>query len=163
MTDPLRVGVAGFGNVARHFHVPAHQSLHNRFEIVAHADLTSDRLDAEPVASGLGAARVHSEAQARHRRHDADLVDPCTPQHRHRDPIVGATRAGRRTACEKPQAADQANAAAAVDAVERTTMHPGVVHNYLSFPESVTAGRLIDPSAGWVAPTQASAVLGGAP
>ena len=119
MSDVLRVGVVGCGNVALNFHLPSYQANPDRFDVVGLADPTPERLDLGRLAAGLGTGQVHLDSKAMLARDDIDLVDICTPQHLHRDVIVAAAAAGKHIVCEKPLASVPAEAVAAVDAAER--------------------------------------------
>lgn len=140
----LRVGIVGCGNVALNFHVPAYRALPERYEIVALADPTPERLELGRGLAGLPAERVHLDAAELLARDDVDVVDVCTPQHLHRDLVVAAAAAGKHVVCEKPIAARPSDAAAMVDAAARAGVVLAVMHNYLFFPEVVALRALID-------------------
>ena len=144
MSDVLRVGIVGCGNVALNFHLPSYQAHPDRFDVVGLADPTAERLDFGRSTAGLGNGQVHLDSKELLGRDDIDLVDICTPQHLHRDVIVAAAAAGKHMVCEKPLASVPAEAVAAVDAVEHAGVVLGVVHNYLFFPEVVAAKCVVD-------------------
>ena len=143
MAERLRVAIAGCGNVALNFHLPAYQALPDRYEVVGLADPTPDRLAEGRDLAGLGPESVHLDAADLLARDDVDVVDVCTPQHLHRDLVVAAAAAGKHVLCEKPIAAVPADAAAMVAAAERAGIVLAVVHNYLFFPEVVALSALI--------------------
>jgi predicted dehydrogenase len=144
MTSPLRVGIIGCGNVALNFHVPAYHAVPGRYELVALADPTPERLELCRTTAGLTETQVHLDPTELLARDDIDVVDVCTPQHLHRDIVVAAARAGKHILCEKPIAATPADAAAMIEAADAAGVVLAVVHNYLFFPEIVAARRLID-------------------
>jgi predicted dehydrogenase len=144
VTAPLRVGIVGCGNVALNFHVPGYLAAPDRFTVTALADPMSDRLELGRTTTGLQSNRLHTDAMALIARDDVDVVDVCTPQHLHRDVVEAAAAAGKHILCEKPLAAAPADAAAMVAACARAGVTLAVMHNYLFFPEIVTARRLID-------------------
>jgi len=143
MTQPLRVGIVGCGNVALNFHVPAYQESGGRYRIVGLADPTSERLELGRTTAGLTPDQVHLDTAALLARDDVDVIDVCTPQHLHRDVVVAAAAAGKHVLCEKPIAAVPADAAAMVGAARAAGVVLGVVHNYLFFPEVVALAELI--------------------
>lgn len=144
MSDrPLRVGVVGCGNVAVNFHLPAYQARPDRFELVALADPTPERLELARTAAGLTQDQVHLDAAELLAREDVDLVDVCTPQHLRRELLERAAGAGKHIVCEKPLASVPAEALAAVEAAERAGVVLAVVQNYLFFPEVAAARRIV--------------------
>jgi predicted dehydrogenase len=144
MTEPLRVGIVGCGNVALNFHVPAYLAVPDRFTVTALADPTPERLELGRTTARLRPDQVHAEAQALIARDDVDVVDVCTPQHLHREVVVAAAAAGKHVLCEKPLAAKPVDAAAMVAAANKAGVTLAVMHNYLFFPEIVAARALID-------------------
>jgi predicted dehydrogenase len=144
VTTPLRVGIVGCGNVALNFHVPAYHAAPEHFTVTALADPTPERLELGRATAGLRPDQVHADAAALIARDDVDIVDVCTPQHLHRGVVEAATAAGKHILCEKPLAATPVDAAAIVAAADAADVTLGVMHNYLFFPEIVTARRIID-------------------
>lgn len=140
----LRVGIIGCGNVALNFHLPAYQGLRDRFEVVALADPTPDRLELGRAKAGLPPERVHLDAADLLARDDVDVVDVATPQHLHREIVVAAAVAGKHVLCEKPVAAIPAEAAQMVAAAQQAGVVLGVVHNYLFFPEVVALRSILE-------------------
>jgi predicted dehydrogenase len=144
VSTPLRVGIVGCGNVALNFHVPAYQAAPAHFTVTALADPTAERLELGRGIAGLTSEQVHADAMALIARDDVDIVDICTPQHLHREVAAAAAAAGKHILCEKPLAATPADAAAIVSAAEQAGVTVAVMHNYLFFPEIVTARHIID-------------------
>jgi predicted dehydrogenase len=58
-------------------------------------------------------------------RDDIDVIDIATPNHLHRDQVVAALEAGKHVYCDKPLAADMAQARDILAAVRK---HPGLSH-----------------------------------
>jgi predicted dehydrogenase len=144
MSTPLRVGIVGCGNVALNFHVPAYRAAPEHFTVAALADPTPERLELGRATADLRPDQVHADAAALIARDDVDVVDVCTPQHLHREVVEAAAAAGKHILCEKPLAATPVDAAAIVAAADAAGVTLGVMHNYLFFPEVVTARRIID-------------------
>ncbi len=143
MTEPLRVGIVGCGNVALNFHVPAYQAVPGRYRIAGLADPTAERLELGRVTAGLASGQVHLDAAELLARDDVDVIDVCTPQHLHRDVVIAAAAAGKHVLCEKPIAAVPAEAAAMAAAAQDAGVVLAVVHNYLFFPEVVALREVI--------------------
>jgi predicted dehydrogenase len=141
---PLRVGIVGCGNVALNFHVPAYHAAPEHFLVTALADPTPERLELGRNTAGLREDQVHADAAALIARDDVDVVDVCTPQHLHREVVEAAAAAGKHILCEKPLAAKPVDASAIVAAADQAGVTLGVMHNYLFFPEIVTARKIID-------------------
>ena len=152
MSDPIRVGLIGCGNVALSDHVPAYLGLSERFRLVAVADPTPERLQLGREIAGLAVADGHPDATELLARDDIDLVDVCTPQHLHRDLVVAAAASGRHVLSEKPLATTPLDAWAMVEAAETAGTTLAIMHNYLFFDEIVRARDLI--AAGEIGPVE---------
>jgi predicted dehydrogenase len=139
----LRVGVVGCGNIAVGYHLPAFRELTDRFEVVAVADPTPERLELGRQAAGLPAGSALADPMALIARDDVDVVVLCTPQHHRRDLLLAAAAAGKHVLSEKPLAAVPAEAAEMVAAAEMVGITLAVVHNYLFLPEIAAARRLV--------------------
>jgi predicted dehydrogenase len=97
--NPLRGAMIGFGNVARHAHLPAwRQDDHFRIVGVVEPDPERARLAAELLPE----ARVYAEADPLFTEKGLDFVDICTPPCFHGDLILKACAAGFHVFCEKP-------------------------------------------------------------
>lgn len=140
----LRVGIIGCGNVALNFHVPAYQALPDTYEIVGIADPTPERLALGQQVTGLSEQFLHVSASELLAREDIDIVDVCTPQHLHKEVILGAFAAGKHVISEKPLAAIPSDAADMVNAATAAGRYLGVMHNYLHFPEVIALKNIIE-------------------
>ncbi len=78
------------------------------------------------------------------KRDDIDAIHCCTPNHLHRDVVIGALRAGKHVYCDKPLAANLAEAREIVEAAR----HAGSQHQmtfHLRFaPAIMRAKQLVD-------------------
>jgi hypothetical protein len=79
VSDLVRVGVVGCGNVALNLHIPALQRHSDRFSVVGIADPTPDRLELGRTTAGLSAEQTLRDAHELIARQDVDLVDICSP------------------------------------------------------------------------------------
>lgn len=139
MSDQLRIGVIGGGNISRRLHLPAWLA-NPHTTVVAVADPWPAALESARAIAGLDEQDIYQNADELIVRADVDVVDVCTPPAMRSDLIVAAARAGRHIFAEKPLATTPAGAAAAVEAAA----HAGVVfamgHNYLVL-EEIRAAR----------------------
>jgi predicted dehydrogenase len=100
MTDPLRIGIVGAGNIATVHHVPAIEALGDAGRLVAVADIDPARAAAFAAAHGVPASYAGVEAMLA--REALDLVHICTPPHTHAAHAIACLRAGATPWCEKP-------------------------------------------------------------
>lgn len=141
MTDDLRVGLIGCGNITLRAHAPALQVVPG-VRVVALADPVDARRGQVQSLLGLPDAACHADFRA---LLDAgvDYVVVTVPQ-RFRRPIVEAcAEAGVHVISEKPVATVPADAAAMIAAMRGANLRFGMMHNYLYYPEYVLARDLI--------------------
>ena len=143
MTDRLRVGLIGAGNVALSDHLPTYLAHPGIFEVVAIADPTDDRLALAGRMATLGEDSLYSSGFDLIERSDLDMVDLCTPQSTRRDLVLAAAAAGNHVLSEKPLATIPADAAEMVGAMRAAGLRYGIVHNYLYFPEVLRVLEII--------------------
>jgi predicted dehydrogenase len=93
-------------------------------------------------------ARAYDRYEAMLRQEQPDVVDVCTREHQHVEPVLAALEAGADVLCEKIMAHTLAGGQAMVAAAERNARFLGVDYNYRFFPifarmrEMVEAGEL---------------------
>ena len=102
MNQPLRVGVIGCGEITVTRHLPAYQACAPHAEVVAVADVRSDR--AEQCARMFGVSRWYGGYAEMLADADLDAVSVCVPNRYHADAAVAAMEAGCHVLCEKPPA-----------------------------------------------------------
>ena len=118
MTGELTVGLLGAGMIAG-VHAHAYRAS-TGVRLVAVADPVQGK--AEQLADRHGARAVPDlEALL---ASDVDVVDICTPVHRHAEPTMAALAAGRHVICEKPLARTMEEAARVVAAAQ---LAPGLL------------------------------------
>ena len=99
----LRGAIIGFGEVARHGHLPAYLASPD-LSIVAVIDQTDERRE---VARGLlSAVPTFSTTAEMADAIEIDFVDICTPPALHGEPIMEALSRGWNVLCEKPLVLD---------------------------------------------------------
>lgn len=117
--NTLRIGIIGTGAIARD-HAAAIQQLARSAELVAAADLVSERLEA--FAGAFGVARRYTDAGELLADSGVDLVTIATPPGSHEALAIGALERGKYVLCEKPLAASLGSARRIAAAAAR---HPG--------------------------------------
>ncbi|MCY4107102.1 MAG: Gfo/Idh/MocA family oxidoreductase [Chloroflexi bacterium] len=134
MTERLRVGLIGCGNVVSYGHAPAIQAL-PEVELVALADVTPARRQIGQQWFGLSDEDVYADHRALLARGDLEAVVVAVPQRYRRDIVLAAFAAGLHVLSEKPLADTPATAAEIVTAAESAGLQYAICHNYLFFPE----------------------------
>jgi len=140
--ERLRVAIVGCGGVARTQHAPAYERLAQRglVEVVATCDVDASR--AQALAERFG-ARAYPELSALLERERPDVVDVCTPEDRHTEPVLAALQAGAHVLCEKIMSESLASGRRMVEVARRCGRWLGVDYNYRFMPALATAHDLI--------------------
>lgn len=95
----LRAAIVGTGGIAGS-HARAYTQLSSRVQLVAAADVDSDRLEAFCQKQGIPNAYASLDEVLEH--HKVDLVSLCTPPWTHTDLVLRCLAAGVWVLCEKP-------------------------------------------------------------
>jgi myo-inositol 2-dehydrogenase/D-chiro-inositol 1-dehydrogenase len=111
MSEPIRVGLAGCGRIAR-VHAQAYRRI-ARGRIAACADIVAS--SAEALAAEFG-CEVIADFEALLARDDLDAILIATPNHLHADQTVAALAAGKHVFCQKPIALTREDADRVVEA-----------------------------------------------
>ena len=144
-----RIGLLGAGFMGR-THSWCWQSLPYfysglPFRVELAAVATSRPETAERARAELGYARVHADAEALVADPEIDIVDIATPNHLHRDALLGALRHGKAVYCDKPLTGDIASALAIEAAVAGTdTSRVQMVFHNRFFPATLRAKQIIE-------------------
>ena len=115
MSDVLRLGILGTGNIARQF--AAGLATSTRTRAVAVGSRTED--SASSFAAAHGIARAYGAYEGVLRDRDVDAVYVSLPNSMHREWTIAALRAGKHVLCEKPIASNAAEAEEMFDEAER--------------------------------------------
>jgi predicted dehydrogenase len=143
VSDVLRVGIVGCGNVTTRFHLPAYLARPGRFRVVAVADPSPERRAEARELTDLADERCFGDVHDLVRLPDVDVVDICSPPRFHVEIAVVAAEAGKHVLTEKPIATVPADAEVMIRSARRAGVTLGVMHNYLAFPELAAARRII--------------------
>lgn len=99
MTDPIKVGLIGLGEVAQLMHLPLLAD-DPRFAIAAITDVSPSLVDY--AARRYGVAHVHPDAGSLLANSNLDAVFILTPDHLHADLLAKAIASGKHVFIEKP-------------------------------------------------------------
>ena len=139
----LRVGILGAGNIARQ-HAVGWSAYPDRAEIVAFADIDTQRAHQMSETYTGGTALPFGSGEEMLAEADVDVVDICLPHHLHTEAIFAAARAGKAVLCEKPLCTTLEDAAKIRDVVKETGVTFMGAHNQLFQPSLLEAQRLMD-------------------
>jgi D-xylose 1-dehydrogenase (NADP+, D-xylono-1,5-lactone-forming) len=139
VTPPLRIGILGTAKIAHGF---------------VEGVRPSKRVTVDAVASREGAKAQHFARQAGIARHfdsyeslladrDIDAIYNPLPNSLHAEWSINALRAGKHVLCEKPLAADAAQARAMFDAARQFGRHLVEGYPYLAQPQTIKLRELV--------------------
>ena len=142
MAKKLRVGIVGAGNIATSAHLPAYQKLTDMVEVVAIADIVSER--AKAAAERYNIPNYYASVEEMLAGVDVDYVDICTWTAAHAPVCIAAAKAGKNILCEKPLAATLEQGLAMEKAVKEAGVQfmLAVVTRYMS--EAIKCRELYD-------------------
>jgi predicted dehydrogenase len=150
MGAEIGVGIVGYGAMGKaHSYGYTVAPVMRRLRHRPRVRVISGR-DREKVAAAAAAYGIESSVTDWHElvsRRDVDIVDICTPPGTHADIAVAAAAAGKAVICEKPLAVTYAQAASALEAVERARVLNAVGFNYRRLPAVSLMKRMIDDGA----------------
>ncbi len=145
---PLRIGLIGAGTIAWSAHLPAIARLRELVELVAIADVRETA--AKRAAQHFGCESAYTDYRHLLDRADIDAVLICTPEFLHAEQAIAAAEAGKHILCEKPMAANLAEADAMLDACRRARVTLMVGHSrrfiprYQRIHDAIVAGEVGD-------------------
>lgn len=143
MTETLRVGMIGCGNVVSYGHRPALTSLPD-VELVTLADITPERRKIGQEWFALHEDNLYEDYKDVIVREDIDAVVITVPQQFRRQIVLDALDAGKHILSEKPISNVPAVAAELCKSTENAGLKLGMVHNYHFLPEYRLIKQLID-------------------
>ena len=147
MAKPLRIGMIGYGFMAR-AHSNAYCKVNHFFELeyepVLKAVCGRNKDKAQEFAANWGYQAVETEWKKLVQRDDIDAVDICVPNNLHKENATAAAKAGKIVLCEKPLAMNSTEGAEMCDAVEKAGVPNMVWYNYRRIPAVALAKQLID-------------------
>jgi predicted dehydrogenase len=147
MTQPIRIGMIGYGFMGR-AHSNAYHRVNQFFDVAyrpvlkAVAARSQDKVEA--FAKRWGWERAETDWRKVVESPEIDVIDICSPNNTHYEIAMGAAAAGKMILCEKPLAMDLAQAREMTRAVEESSKPNMVWFNYRRVPAITLAKQLID-------------------
>lgn len=139
MTQPLRIGIIGCGNIADN-HVNAFRAVPD-VEIIAVCDVDASKAHSFAESRGIGAA---TDSVSDLLALGVDAISVCTPHPTHEAVVLEATAAGVSVLCEKPIATSAAAARRMTEAAEAHGVTLGVVFQRRFWPGAQRLRTAID-------------------
>lgn len=127
----LRVGLIGCGGIVQRTHATGYQTLTDRVQIAALADVSPTNLEAAGTQFGVPPAQRYASYRAMLARAPVDVVVIATPHSFHAEQAIAAAEAGKAIISEKPMAVTLEDADAILAAVDHNRVPYTVVHNLL--------------------------------
>jgi predicted dehydrogenase len=143
-TDPIGVGIVGYGLAGRYFHAPFIAAV-DGLRVAAVATSRADRR-AAAAAAHPGAAIVETLDDML-ALPDVEVVVVASPNKTHVPLSIRALEAGRHVVTDKPIATDVADAGRLVDVAERTGRILSIYHNRRFDGDFLTVRSLIESGA----------------
>lgn len=146
MTEPVRLGIIGCGNVSLRHHLPVLLA-EPGVAVVAAADPTPARLEQFAAAAGLPSTDCCAAADAVLERADIDAVLVATPQAFRPAIVRAALAAGKHVLSEKPLALTPSDAWSLARQARAAGLKLALVHNYCFMPDCRTVKRVLEEGA----------------
>ena len=134
MSNTLKVGLIGCGNVVSYGHRPALTTL-DKVELVALADITPARREIGKEWFNLNDEQLYDDYKDVLAIDAIDAVVITVPQKFRRQIVLDALAAGKHVLSEKPISDTPVVAAELIQAAESAGLKLGMVHNYHFLPE----------------------------
>lgn len=119
--EKLGVGIIGCGGIANGKHMPSIKKLEG-LEMVAFCDIIRERAEKAAKEYGTPDAKVYTDYKELLADANVNNVRVLTPNRLHAQISIDAMRAGKHVLCEKPMAANYADALRMLDAQKETGM-----------------------------------------
>ncbi|SHF35097.1 Predicted dehydrogenase [Caldanaerobius fijiensis DSM 17918] len=115
MTEKIRIGLIGAGNICQNAHIPAYLK-QDDVELVAVCDINEKR--ANEVKEKYGMKYAFTDFNDLVKLSDVDAVSVCTWNNAHAAATIAALNAGKHVLCEKPMAMNPEEAEAMIKAAK---------------------------------------------
>ncbi|VTU21371.1 1,5-anhydro-D-fructose reductase [Variovorax sp. PBL-H6] len=142
-SGPLRIGILGAARIARLFVEAVRPS--TKVVVTAVASRDGDR--AAAFARELDIGRVHSSYDALFADPDIDAVYVPLPNNLHAEWSIRAAAAGKHVLCEKPLAANAAQARSMFDAARKNGVYLVEAYPYRAQPQTLKVRELVTAGA----------------
>jgi len=149
--DEIRIGVIGFGFMGK-THTYAYKTIplyygNLPFRINLAGVYNPTRAAALKAVDELGYGRAADSPGELINGEDIDAIDICSPNIYHKDAVIQAIRNGKHVYCEKPLAADYAEAREILAVSEKSGVTTQMALQYRCFPATIRAKELVDAGA----------------
>ncbi len=101
MAKKLKIGVVGIGSIFTGAHLPGYQKLDD-VEIVAAADINPENLKNNGAKAGIPEDHLYSDYKKMLENEEIDILEVCTPNSFHHQPVIDGFKAGCNVIVEKP-------------------------------------------------------------
>jgi len=139
----LKIGIIGCGGIANDKHMPA-MAKQSEVELVAFCDLIIERAEKAAADYGVAGAKVYTDYRELLEDKSIDAVHVLTPNVSHCEITCAALEAGKHVMCEKPMAANVADAQKMMDTAKRTGKLFTVGYQYRFMDNHYTMKRFCD-------------------
>jgi UDP-N-acetyl-2-amino-2-deoxyglucuronate dehydrogenase len=136
-------GIIGCGRIIEDCHVPAFRKLAQRVRVTAIADPVPQRLKFIGDKLRVPKKSRYTDYREMLEKEKLDFVDIAVPHFLHEDTIIQAAKHGVNVLTEKPLTTTMASAKRIIDAVKKSGIHFGIIHNYRYEPFRQKASKLI--------------------
>ncbi|MFW6268846.1 MAG: Gfo/Idh/MocA family protein [Bacillota bacterium] len=103
MTEKLKAGIVGVGNIGQGAHLPSYDSMKTT-ELTAICDIDEERLAKIADEYNIEAEHTYTDYKEMYEKEDLDVVSVCTPTVSHYELTVNALKSDIHVLCEKPTA-----------------------------------------------------------
>ncbi len=144
----INVGIIGFGQMGR-IHAYAYRSIPLYYDgepcqVVLKGVCDTNTELARKGVEQAGFEFAMSDYTELVARPDIDVINICTPNKFHRDPILAALRNGKHVYCEKPLAFNEEEAREIVSAADASGLKHQITSEYRFIPAVIKAREMID-------------------
>ncbi|MBS5520667.1 MAG: Gfo/Idh/MocA family oxidoreductase [Clostridiales bacterium] len=118
--EKVKVGIVGCGGIANSKHLPALKKNKDLNDIVAFCDIIPERAEKAAKEYGTSKARIYTDYKELMADPEVEVVHVCTPNVSHCPITVAAFESGKHVLCEKPMAANSADAGLMIEAWKKS-------------------------------------------
>lgn len=139
----LKIGIIGCGGIANDKHMPS-MAKQSEVSLVAFCDIIPERAEKAAAEYGAPDAKVYTDYRKLLEDKDIYAVHVLTPNVSHCEITCAALEAGKHVMCEKPMAANVADAQKMMDTAKRTGKLFTVGYQYRFIDSHYTMKRFCD-------------------
>jgi predicted dehydrogenase len=142
--NKIRLAVIGTGMAWDRLHLPAIQELADKYEVVAMANPTREKLEKAADKIGLSHDNIYQDYQEMLKRNDIDVVNIVVPITLNYKVSEDTAKAGKNIICEKPLGANMEEAAAFSHFSSKYNIKVMIAENYRYNEENNIIRNLIN-------------------